>query len=117
MPRVNLEIAKFWRSAPARRACERRSTKHRQSAVSLLELVHHHLVEIKANPTTSKKRFPREKPKPKPWFVLSVAGKWPNPELRHRHRSLTLAAMMISKFHGPVKTVGAVAVVCSDEAV
>src|SRR3974390_1189437 len=36
------------------------------------------------------------------------------PELRHRHRSLTLAAMMISEFHGPVKTEGAVAVACSD---
>src|SRR5215472_16401232 len=29
------------------------------------------------------------------------------PELRHRHRSLTLAAMMMSKFHGLVKTEGA----------
>ena len=36
------------------------------------------------------------------------------PELRHRHRNLTLAAVMISKIHGPVKTEGAVAVACSD---
>jgi len=35
-------------------------------------------------------------------------------ELRHRHRSLTLAARMMFKFHGPVKTEGAVAVACSD---
>ena len=42
---------------------------------------------------------------------------WSTTKLRHRHRSLTLAAMMISKFHGPVKTEGAVAVACSDEAV
>ena len=36
------------------------------------------------------------------------------PELRHRHRRLTLAARMMFKFHGPVKTEGAVAVACSD---
>jgi len=36
------------------------------------------------------------------------------PELRHRPGNLTLAAMMMSKFHGPVKTEGAVAVACSD---
>ena len=36
------------------------------------------------------------------------------PELRHRHGNLALAARMMFKFHGPVKTEGAVAVACSD---
>ena len=36
------------------------------------------------------------------------------PELRHRDRSLTLAAMRMFKFHGSVKTEGAVAAAGSD---
>jgi hypothetical protein len=36
------------------------------------------------------------------------------PELRHRHRGLSLAAMMMFKFHGRAKTEGAVAVARSD---
>ena len=36
-------------------------------------------------------------------------------ELRHRHRGLTLVAMMMFKFHGPVKTEGAVAVACCSD--
>ena len=35
-------------------------------------------------------------------------------ELRHRHRRLSLAAMMMFKFHGLVETEGAVEVACSD---
>lgn len=35
-------------------------------------------------------------------------------ELRHRHQSLTLAARMMFKFHGRVKTEGAVAAACSN---
>ena len=47
-------------------------------------------------------------------FVFHIVPFGLTPELRHRHRRLTLAAMMIFKFHGPVKTEGAVAVACTD---
>jgi hypothetical protein len=51
-----------------------------------------------------------------PRFLLAIQlrlNHLTTPELRHRHRRLSLAAMMMFKFHGPVKTEGAVAVACS----
>jgi hypothetical protein len=48
------------------------------------------------------------------FMTTPVTHDYAERQLRHRHRSLTLAAMMISEFHEIFQLTTAVAVACSD---